>query len=176
MTQNTRGSIKAHFRNLQKLYNFYITAALAACVILLGLLAISLFSIVQINTGIGIIITLLILVLFLPFSILIKVNNQNHHLKIPAFTSRKTLKIFQGIAIVSFIIVFTYGILFYPRMPIEPNANIFTDKAGNVFSLSQFLAFQKWEFTFLIFWCIFALTGMILFPFVDSRARKWWNF
>jgi hypothetical protein len=167
---------KKNRRNLRKFYTFYFSVALLVCGILFLLLLASLLWIIHIDTEIALFLIIVIIVLFLPFSLYLKSNNKNRILKIPSYMSEKGLKNFRNATIIFFILVFAYGILVYPYMPIRSDANLFTDKIGKVYSYSEFMNFKKWEITFIISWGIFALQGFVSLPFLDTQTRKCWKF
>jgi hypothetical protein len=176
MSSTSLNSQKVQRSNLQKVYSFYLSAALVMYAGLFLLLVVALFSIVQIDTEFGLWITFALLLLFGPFSFYLKSKNQNRSLKIPPYISEKVLKFVRNTTVVFFVLVFAFGILFYTYAPIKPEGNIFTDKIGNVYSESEYLFFKKWELTFVMSWCMAMLQIFVFMPFFHGQIKKWWKF
>ena len=172
MTRKTSNPEKGEIGSLQRIYSFYFKAAFCACLCLLLLVIAALISLFQARIEYGLLIALAITVLFFPAYIFFEVSNKTHKLKFPAFISEKMLKIIRNLAIIIFFLVFAYGIIVYFYGPITSDGNLYTDKLGRVYSFNDFLIFEKWQFTYIITFCIAALQGIVFLPISDRHSRK----
>jgi len=175
MASTTQDSQKVQHRKLQKFYSAYLSVALVLFGVLVILWLLSLFSIVRIDTEIGILISFVLLAAFAPLSIILKSKNKNRSLKTPPFISEKRLTFIGRATMVFFVLVLAYGLLAYPAAPIKQDGVAFTDKAGQEYSYTEFLTFKKWELTLIFSWGFALLQGAVLLPYLGNRANKWWK-
>jgi hypothetical protein len=173
---STHQDCKARFRNLQKLYSYYFYFTMAICVVLALALLLSLFSIIKVNSVVGILIAILTIVVFGPPCLYLRSKNKNYFLKTPDYFSEKTFKVIRNTSIVLFVLVFALGILFYPYAPIKLGLGTFIDKVGREYSYREYIGFEKWELSFWFSWSIFALQNLIFLPISDGKTHKWWKF
>jgi hypothetical protein len=172
MTSTIQTSQKAQKGNLQKFYSFYLSASLIILGGLVLLLSASLLSIIHVETEIAIVVSLVLLLIFTSLSFVLRSRNKSHRLEMPSYISARGLKFIRYAIIVFFGLVFAYGMLTYPYMPISSNGGIFIDKVGQQYSYEEFLIFKKWELALVSSWGFVLLQGAMFLPFLDRRVKK----